>query len=59
MTSVSEAMQKTGSDVPQETPDVMVMIGPSGKKQLVLETRSWERVAVTMTGILGNSRPVQ
>jgi PadR family transcriptional regulator PadR len=29
----------------------------SGKKQLVLETRSWERVAVTMARILGSSRP--
>ena len=29
----------------------------AGKKQLVLETRSWERVAVTMARILGSSRP--
>jgi PadR family transcriptional regulator len=29
----------------------------SGKKQLVVETRSWERVAVTMARILGSSRP--
>ena len=29
----------------------------SGKKQLILETRSWERVAVTMARILGSSRP--
>ena len=28
----------------------------SGKKQLVLETRSWERVAVTMARILASSR---
>ena len=28
----------------------------SGKKQLVLETRSWERVAVTMARILTSSR---
>jgi PadR family transcriptional regulator, regulatory protein PadR len=29
----------------------------SGKKQLKLETRSWEKVAVTMARILGISRP--
>jgi PadR family transcriptional regulator PadR len=29
----------------------------SGKKQLILETRSWEKVAVTMARILGSSRP--
>lgn len=29
----------------------------AGKRQLVLETRSWERVAVTMARILGSSRP--
>lgn len=28
----------------------------AGKKQLVLETRSWERVAGTMARILGSSR---
>jgi transcriptional regulator len=29
----------------------------SGKKQVILETRSWEKVAVIMARILGSSRP--
>jgi PadR family transcriptional regulator PadR len=31
----------------------------SGKKQLISETRSWEKVTITMARILGSSRPTQ